>query len=156
MPQKSRVDDRHTIGELAARTGTKAATIRYYEQIGLMPEPARSSGNQRVFGGRHVERLAFIRHARELGFPLEAVRELLALASQPDRPCDQADEIASRQLAAVRDRIDRLQALAAELERMVDECRRGPIGECRVMQILSDHGLCLHGDHGASDTLSKR
>lgn len=156
MSQKSRVADRHTIGELAARTGTKAATIRYYEQIGLMPEPARSSGNQRVFDGRHVDRLAFIRHARGLGFPLEAVRELLALAARPDRPCEQADEIASRQLDAVRDRIGRLQALAAELERMVDECRRGAIGECRVMQILSDHELCLNDNHGASDTLAQR
>lgn len=147
-------DERHSIGELAKMTRTKAATIRYYERIGLMPEPARTSGNQRLFDERHVTRLAFIRHARELGFPLDAVRELLALAAHPDEPCKQADQIAARQLGAVRARIDRMLALATELERMLDGCRRGSIGDCRVMQILSDHALCVHENHGGSENLS--
>ena len=67
----------HTIGTLARRTGTKVQTIRYYEQIGLMPEPGRTEGGQRRYGDAELDRLAFIRHARELGFPLEDVRALL-------------------------------------------------------------------------------
>jgi DNA-binding transcriptional MerR regulator len=69
------IDGHLTIGELATRTGCKVQTIRYYEQIGLLPEALRTKGNQRRFGPPHLDRLAFIRHSRELGFPLEAVRE---------------------------------------------------------------------------------
>jgi DNA-binding transcriptional MerR regulator len=69
-----------SIGDLAARAGTKVQTIRYYEQIALVPAPERSAGNQRRYGASHLERLAFIRHARELGFSLGAIRELLGLS----------------------------------------------------------------------------
>ncbi len=69
-----------TIGQLAKRTGCKVQTIRYYEQIGLMPEALRTEGNQRRFGPAHRERLAFVRHCRELGFGLAAIRKLLHLA----------------------------------------------------------------------------
>ena len=72
-----------TIGDLAQQTGCKVQTIRYYEEIGLMPEPARTAGNQRRYGQRHVDRLAFIRHSRELGFSLDAIRELLSLPIVP-------------------------------------------------------------------------
>src|SRR3546814_20582317 len=68
-----------TIGTLARRTGTKVQTIRYYEQVGLMPEPGRSEGGQRRYGDAELDRLSFIRHARQLGFPLDAIRELLNL-----------------------------------------------------------------------------
>ena len=67
------------IGDLSRATGCKVQTIRYYEEIGLMPEPKRTAGNQRRYGRRHVDRLAFIRHSRELGFSLEAICELLSL-----------------------------------------------------------------------------
>ena len=87
-----------SIGQLASRTGCKVQTIRYYEQIGLMPESLRTEGNQRRYGPDHVARLAFVRHSRELGFSLEAIRELLSLADAPERPCAGADAIARRQL----------------------------------------------------------
>ena len=68
-----------SIGKLSAATGVKVPTIRYYESIGLLPEPERSTGNQRLYGRKQQERLAFIRHARDLGFPLDSIRELLSL-----------------------------------------------------------------------------
>ena len=97
-----------TIGDLARETGCKVQTIRYYEEIGLMPEPARTAGNQRRYGERHVDRLAFIRHSRELGFSLEAIRELLSLSDHPEQPVRAADQIARRQLQHVERRIARL------------------------------------------------
>ena len=70
-----------SIGELARITDTRVETIRYYERIGLLPEPARTAGNYRAYSDRHMGRLSFIRRARSLGFPLDQVRQLLALAS---------------------------------------------------------------------------
>ena len=84
------VDNDFTIGRLARETGCKVQTIRYYEQIALMPQPLRTAGNQRRYGPGHVARLAFIRHGRELGFPLDAIREFLSLSDDPDRPCEAA------------------------------------------------------------------
>ena len=140
-----------SIGALARRTGTKVQTIRYYEQIGIMPEPGRTEGNQRRYGDAELDRLSFIRHARQLGFSLEAIRELLGLSDQPQRPCAEVDGIARRQLVHVEQRIARLEALKAELMRMVEECSGGTVGECRVLQVLRDHEECLteHQDIGA-------
>ena len=72
-----------TIGKLGEAAGVKVPTIRYYEQIGLLPEAERSAGNQRLYGRKAMERLAFIRHARDLGFTLEAIRDLLSLSDRP-------------------------------------------------------------------------
>ena len=141
-----------TIGKLGRATRTKVPTIRYYEQVGLLPEPERSEGNQRLYGRAAQERLAFIRHARELGFPIEAIRELLSLQDRPDQPCDQADAIARRQLAAVEARLARLVSLKGELERMVVQCAHGTVAQCRVIETLADHGLC-DGDHEAGMAL---
>lgn len=139
-----------SIGDLSRRTSTKVQTIRYYEQIGLMHEAERSSGGQRRYTEADLERLAFIRHARELGFPLDAVRELLDLADNPKRPCGEADAIARRQLVRVEQRIRRLEALRAELSRMLEECSGGRVSECRVIEVLRDHSECL-ADHRQID-----
>lgn len=143
-----------TIGKLGEAAGVKVPTIRYYEQVGLLPPAERSAGNQRLYGKATLDRLRFIRHARDLGFPLEAVRDILSLSDQPDQSCAAADAIAKAQLAAVRARIARLQALEAELERMVVQCAHGTVADCRVIEVLSDHSLCTHADHAGSDTLS--
>ena len=139
-----------TIGRLAREGDCKVQTIRYYEQIGLMPAPARTEGNQRRYGRQHVQRLAFIRHARELGFPLDAVRELLSLSDDADRSCAAADAIARDHLVAVERRIARLTALKTELERMIEQCRGGSIADCHVIEVLADHSHahCVT-DHGA-------
>ena len=140
-----------TIGALARRTGTRVQTIRYYEQIGLMPEPDRTAGGQRRYGEADLDRLSFIRHARQLGFPLDAIRELLDLSDHPDRPCEEANAIAARQLRAVEQRIARLEALRTELARMLRECSGGRSADCRVLQVLRDHSECLtdHQNIGA-------
>ena len=131
-----------TIGKLGARAGVKVPTIRYYEQIGLLPEAERSSGNQRLYDKKTLERLAFIRHSRDLGFTLEAIRDLLSLSDNPDQPCAAADAIAKAQLSEVESRLARLTALKGELERMIVQCAGGRIGDCRVIEILGDHSLC--------------
>ena len=137
-----------TIGQLAARTGTRVPTIRYYEHAGLMPLPPRTQGNQRRYRPQDVERLAFIRHGRELGFSLGAIGQLLRLGDTPDRSCAAVDRIARRHLEQVRSRITRLRALEAELRRMIAQCRRGSIEDCRVIEVLADHAHCL-GEHHA-------
>lgn len=134
------------IGTLAKRTGTKVQTIRYYEQIGLLPEPGRTEGGQRRYGDADLDRLAFIRHARQLGFTLEAIRELLDLSDNPSRSCAEVDIIAHRQLKEVEARIARLEALRKELKRMLRECSRDTVSDCRVLEVLRDHGACL-ADH---------
>jgi DNA-binding transcriptional MerR regulator len=140
-----------TIGTLGKKTGTKVQTIRYYEQIGLMPEPGRTEGGQRRYGVAELDRLSFIRHGRQLGFSLEAIRELLDLSDDPNRPCHEADIIARRQLKQVEQRMARLEALKTELQRMVHECSGGNSSECRVLEVLRDHSECLtnHEEIGA-------
>jgi DNA-binding transcriptional MerR regulator len=128
-----------SIGALARRTRCKVQTIRYYEQIGLMPQPGRTAGNQRWYGEAHADRLAFIRHSRELGFSLDAIRELLKLSDDPNRSCEDADRIARAHLREVETRIARLTALRTELNRMVRECKPGRIADCRVIQVLAAH-----------------
>ena len=131
-----------SIGTLSSATGCKVETIRYYEKIGLMPEPARSEGGQRRYHRNHRERLQFIRHSRELGFTLEDIRELLTMSEQ--HGC--AEDIARRHRDAVQNSISALTALRNELDRMISECEQGQPGECRVIEVLSDHGQCLN-DH---------
>lgn len=140
-----------SIGDLSRRTGTKVQTIRYYEKIGIMPDPGRTAGNQRRYGDAELDRLSFVRHARQLGFSLEAIRELLSLSDSPYKSCGEVDGIARRQLQHVEQRIARLKALQTELARMVDECAGGSVGDCRVLQVLRDHDECLteHQEIGA-------
>lgn len=126
-----------TIGKVAQRAGCKVQTIRYYEQIGLLGRPQRSEGNQRIYSREDVDRLSFIRHARGLGFALEAIRDLLGLADRPDQPCEAADSIARAQLVQVEQRIEQLQALKLELQRMIAQCSGGEIADCRVIEALA-------------------
>ncbi len=140
-----------SIGTMSRRTGTNVQTIRYYEEIGLMPEPGRSTGGQRRYDESDLNRLSFIRHSRQLGFPLDAIRELLALSDGPDQSCEEVDAIATRQLKQVEQRIERLVALRTELERMTRECSGGNITECRILGVLRNHSECLtnHDEIGA-------
>lgn len=132
-----------SIGDLAKQTGVKVPTIRYYEARGLLDAPLRSAGNQRRYGQAELERLRFIRHARDLGFPLGAISSLIELEDHPDRSCETATRIASDQLAAVRDKIGRLRALEAELSRITERCTGdGSARDCYVLASLADHALC--------------
>lgn len=122
-------------------------TIRYDKQLGLMPEAPRSKGNRRLYGEPAVRRLAFIRHARELGFEVGAIRELIALSAKPQASCQAADEIALRHLADINSKIARLTALRSEVSRMTEECAHGCMAECRVIEVLADHGQRRHDRH---------
>lgn len=133
-----------SIGEAARQSGVKVPTIRYYEQIGLLPAPLRMDNNRRLFEPADLRRLAFIRHSRELGFEIEAIRTLVSLQNDPHQSCGTADGIAKARLSEVDQRIRSLTALKAELELMVEGCRHGRIAECRVIEVLADHGECQH------------
>jgi DNA-binding transcriptional MerR regulator len=137
------------IGVLAARTGAKVQTIRYYEQLGLMPEPPRTYGGQRRYEQDSVKRLTFIRHARALGFSLDQIRALLELSDNPQSDCTAADSIASEHLIAVKAKISALNSLKRELTRMVEHCDGTDAAHCRVIETLANHDLCSSTRHGA-------
>ncbi len=126
-----------TIGTLSKSTGVNIETIRYYERVGILPKPPRAASGRRMYDEDTVRRLAFIRHARDLGFGLTDVRALLALQDNPEVPCAEASHIAGDQLAAVEARIGRLEALRAELMRMVGACANGRAADCRVIGALA-------------------
>jgi len=126
-----------TIGALAKATGTNIETIRYYERIGLLPAAARTGGNYRAYGRQHLARLSFVRRARDLGFSIAMVRELLHLADDNGEDCAAVGAIASAHLADVERKISDLTALRSELLRLLAQCRRGSIAECRIIETLS-------------------
>jgi len=126
-----------SIGELAKRTRTKVETIRYYEGIGLLPEPVRTEGNYRSYDSAQLGRLSFIRRARDLGFSLDHVRELLDLADQRDRSCEAVDMIARQHLIEVERKIADLTALRDELSGVIGRCRRGTVADCRIIETLA-------------------
>src|SRR3546814_20229359 len=115
-----------SIGDLAKATNTKVVTIRYYEKIGLLPAPDRTAGNYRSYSATHLGRLSFIRRARDLGFSIEQVRDLLGLSDQRDRPCEAVDAIAREHLSEVAPKIRHLKALTRQLaSSRSDESRVG-------------------------------
>ena len=122
-------------------------TIRYYENVGLLPSAPRTESNRRQYDDNAVKRLKFIRHARELGFEVDALRELLDLAEQPQRSCAKVDALAREHLQGITSRIERLTALKAEVESMIKVCAKGRIAKCRVIDVLSHHEHCLHERH---------
>lgn len=126
-----------SIGELARTTATKVETVRYYERIGLLPAPARTGGNHRAYGRAHLDRLSFVRRARDLGFSLGQVRDLLRLSDQRDRPCEEVDGIARAHLAEVERKITDLAALGGELRQIIGQCRHGTVADCRIIEALS-------------------
>lgn len=141
-----------SIGELSRRTGVKITTIRYYESVELLQEPPRTVVGRRIYGETHLRRLNFIRHARELGFEVDHIRELLELTDHPEKSCARVDSIARQHLAEVDDKIARLTLLRTELTRMVNACRRGRVADCRIIDSLADHTRCTT-DHGQQRAL---
>ena len=134
-----------SIGQLAKRTGVKIPTIRYYEQLGLIAVAGRSDGNQRRYDVGGLERLAFIKHARDLGLPLEAIRDLIDMGNDGGS-CAAAHQIAAQHLDHIRQRITKLQKLEQELARIADLPDTGNASECSVIAAFSEHESCL-SDH---------
>jgi Cu(I)-responsive transcriptional regulator len=130
-----------TIGDLARETGVKVVTIRYYERIGLLPVPPRTgSGAYRSYAPADLGRLGFIRRARDLGFTLNQIRALLDLAEKRDRDCADVDAIAREHLVEVEEKIADLSALWRELRELIENCGRGTIDDCRIIDALSPSG----------------
>ncbi|MBD3847320.1 MAG: helix-turn-helix domain-containing protein [Bosea sp.] len=127
-----------TIGALSQRTGVNIETIRYYERINLTPKPPRTESRRRLYGAEDVRRLTFIRHSRDLGFDIPAIKRMLALQESPEASCDQVSRIATDQLEAVEIRIGRLLGLKGELIRMIKSCDNGSVASCRIVEVLAD------------------
>ena len=129
------------IGDLARLTGTKVNTIRFYEDIGLLPRAIRTASGRRIYAGSDVRRLSFIRHARALGFSTDEIRSLLALAGEPERDCSEAAAIARRHLADIEIRIARLKTLREALADVAVSCEGGRTADCRVIEAIADAEL---------------
>jgi DNA-binding transcriptional MerR regulator len=125
------------IGVASIRSGVKVPTIRYYEEIGLLPAPPRTKSKRRHYDDANLRRLVFIRRARELGFEIDTIRALLNIQDNPDQSCEAVDAIARARLAEVERRIESLLKLKAELERMIADCSRGRVAECRIIEALA-------------------
>jgi Cu(I)-responsive transcriptional regulator len=125
------------IGEIAAATATKVETVRFYEKSGLLPPPARTQSNYRSYGTSHLQRLSFIRRARQLGISLDDVRELLALADDKEQSCEAVDAIASSHLRDVERKLADLNQMADELKRMIGQCHKGQVGDCLIIETLA-------------------
>lgn len=134
------------IGELAERTGCLVETIRYYERKGLLPVPARSEGNYRLYSDAHAERLQFIRHCRSLDMTLDEIRILLGFRDAPDENCGEVNLLLDKHIGHVADRINELTRLQCQLH----ELRK----MCATSQAAKDCGI-LHGLAGAEDGPAK-
>jgi len=127
----------YPIGELSRRSGYAVQTLRYYEQIGLMQKPARTAGGQRRYTDEMLKRLLFIRHARDLGFSVEDIRNLLDLSAKPDQSCGSVDSIAASHLNAIDAKITALQNLRREIAQMLGDCAKTRISDCKVISALA-------------------
>jgi DNA-binding transcriptional MerR regulator len=129
------------IGNLAERTGTSAPTIRYYEEIGLLPAADRQAGGQRVYGDADVKQLTFIRRCRDFGFSIDQVRSLVALVQDPQSSCMHARDMAQEHLAAVRAKLAELKALERSIAGFIASCEAscvgGPGPDCVILDDLS-------------------
>lgn len=127
------------IGSAAAASGCHIETIRYYERIGLLPPPVRTASGYRDFQPDEVDRLRFISRGRELGFSLDEIRSLLALADDPALSCNDVDRLARRHLADMEQRIRELRRIGRELRRTIANCVGGKRRQCAILGALAKH-----------------
>ncbi|MCH8499248.1 MAG: MerR family DNA-binding protein [Marinobacter sp.] len=125
------------IGDVARKSGCTPETIRHYERIGLLAKPWRGDNGYRYYTAAAVQQLGFIRRCRALGLELDAIRELIALAGQPEERCESVNELARRHVADLRQRIADLQALADELDASVHRCPGNTIAHCGILESLT-------------------
>lgn len=143
------MSDSFSIGELGRLAGCRVVTIRYYESIGILPEPRRSAGGHRVYDRGHLDRLAFVRKGRDLGFPIDSVRSLLALSERPSgTPCAEIDQLTHKHLGEVRSKIADLQDLEMKLVHVLGACGGTTVEDCRVLDTLRD-GSDVIGQDGS-------
>lgn len=127
------------IGELARRTGCPAETIRYYEREGLLPAPVRSTGNYRLYGNTHVERLSLVRRCRSLDMTLGEIRTLLRFQDAPHENCDGANQLLDDHIGHVASRIAELNELARQLKALRQQCSHARAArDCGILHKLSE------------------
>jgi MerR family mercuric resistance operon transcriptional regulator len=126
-----------SIGVLSRQSGVHVETIRYYERIGLLAAPPRSAGGYRMYSSAHIERLRFVRRARDLGLSIDEVRRLLGLADQKSKSCSKVRDLGARHLADIRARIADLQRMERVLSRLVDACSKGELAACPLLEALA-------------------
>lgn len=134
------------IGALSKATGCNIETIRYYERVGVLLKPPRTSGGQRNYDQHHLKRLNFVRRSRELGFSLNEVRQMLRLVDGGDVTCDQVHDIALEHLADVGTKIKDLKRMEKILKQTAAKCEGGKAPECPIIDALydaTDHGALL-------------
>jgi MerR family mercuric resistance operon transcriptional regulator len=131
---------RIAIGQLSKHTGTNVETIRYYERVGLLAAPARSSGGYRLYRTEHLKRLNFVRRARALGFSIDEVRTLLRLADERRRPCSEVRKVAEAHLTDVRAKIADLRRMERVLQATIRQCAVGRSTDCPVIEALYRNG----------------
>jgi MerR family mercuric resistance operon transcriptional regulator len=127
-----------TRGELAKRTECNIETIRYYEQVGLLPPPPRSAGGHRLYGRDLIKRLIFIRRGRDLGFTIEEIRKLLGLVDGQIYTCAEIEALATEHIGDIRKKISDLRKLMRVLETMASRCSKGKVPECPIIDALFD------------------
>ena len=126
-------------GKMAKKSGVNAETIRYYEDIGLLPEPSRSENNYRIYNQSHLKRLFFIRRTRELGFTLKEVEKLLELVDGGSYTCAEVQKRTESHLADVHQKIADLEKMRETLKGMVSKCNGGLIPDCPIIEQLNSN-----------------
>jgi len=125
-----------TIGKLSEKTGVNIETVRYYEKIGLIPKPSRSEGGNRLYNMEQAKRLAFIKRCRELGFPLDTVREFLKLVDEKNYTCAEIADISQRHLEDIRAKIRDLKKIESHMKDMLSQCNKDKTPDCAFIEIL--------------------
>lgn len=123
--------------DLARLTGCNLETIRYYESVGLMPDPPRTSSGHRRYGAAHVERLNFVMRARDLGFTMEEIRGLLSMVDRGNHTCAEVERMGRRHLENVRAKIRDLEAIEAILSSTIEQCSGTSTPDCPLLETLS-------------------
>ena len=130
----------YPIGEMSRRTGVNIETIRYYERIGIMPDPGRTQGGNRQYDHEHLKRLSFIRRCRALGFSIEEIRALLAMVDEQESTCAEVHGMTIEHLSSVRNKIADLRKMESVLKNMAAECSRGDVPDCPIIETLFEAG----------------
>lgn len=133
-------DPEMTIGALAKLTGVPSKTIRYYEEIGLLPEPARGPNGYRRYDERALHRLRFVKRARDLGFGIDEVQELLALWDDPGRTSAEVKAVAQKHIGEVERKIEKLQEMRRTLMHLVHRCHGDERPDCPILEDLAQGG----------------
>jgi Cu(I)-responsive transcriptional regulator len=131
------MNDSLSIGGAAKASGVSAKMIRHYESIGLLPPAERSNGNYRLYGHQDVHNLRFIHRARSLGFPLETIRELLALWRNRQRSSSQVKKLALTHVAGLEAKIAEMQEMAAALKHLAQNCHGDERPDCPILEGLA-------------------